>query len=468
MSVVNISKSAISKPKRVSFSRFTSASVLALTLGAAAFATPAFAADEALQQRVDDLEATIDALRSEIAEIRKTPELKPSPTFKTSAGDYAFKLRGQVAVDAGTFNTKKGLVDQNSGTDLPRVRLGVDGTIAKDWAYRVEADFSKASRDDTTTQSELDVKDAYISYGGFGENWKVIVGQQKTPNTLARVNPSTDALFIATPLAVEAFTNRATTGGDYKIGALVGYTDINWTASAGFFGENLSAQGGSTAVSKDEGYGPAARLTWAPINKPDAVLHLGTSGYWRTAGGRNSVRFRTTPEVTIDGNRLVDTGNITGIDDYAFGGLELAGVWGPLFVQSEYLVTEVNRSTGTDLSFNGAYVEAAYALTGESHGYKAGAFSRIKPKKSFDLSKGGWGAWELTGRYSTIDLTDGAFKGGQEDNYAFGVNWYINNYLRFLANYVIYDAKDSVVAPPVAGSPVNEGNAILTELSVSW
>ena len=160
-----------SKSKRVSFSRFISASVLALTLGAAAFATPAFADDDAaLKQRVDDLEATIDALRTEIADIRKTPELKPSPTFKTSAGDYTFKLRGQVAVDAGTFNTKKGLVDQNSGTDLPRVRLGVDGTIAKDWAYRVEADFSKASRDDTTTPSELDVKDAYISYGGFGEN----------------------------------------------------------------------------------------------------------------------------------------------------------------------------------------------------------------------------------------------------------------------------------------------------------
>ena len=283
------------------------------------------------------------------------------------------------------------------------------------------------------------------------------------------MNPSTDALFIGTPLAVEAFTNRATTGGDYKIGALLGYTDVNWTASAGFFGENLSAQGGSTNVSKDEGYGPAARVTWAPINKPDAVLHLGASGYWRTAGGRNNVRFRTTPEVTIDSNRLVDTGNITGIDDYAFEGFELAGVWGPVFVQSEYLLTQVNRTgINPDLSFDGAYVEAAWALTGESHPYKGGAFSRIQPKKAFDLNSGGWGAWELTARYSTIDLTDGAFKGGQEDNYAFGVNWYINNYLRFLANYVIYDAKDSVVSPPVAGSPVNKGDAILTELSVSW
>ncbi len=168
-------------------------------------------------------------------------------------------------------------------------------------------------------------------------------------------------------------------------------------------------------------------------------------------------------------NRLVDTGNITGIDDYAFEGFELAGVLGPVFVQSEYLLTQVNRTgVNPDLSFDGAYVEAAYSLTGESHPYKAGAFSRIKPKKAFDLSNGGWGAWELTARYSTLDLTDGAFKGGQQDNYAFGVNWYINDYLRFLANYVTYDAKDSVVAPPVAGSPVNKGDAILTELSVSW
>ncbi|MDR3500261.1 MAG: porin [Parvibaculum sp.] len=448
------------------FSFYLGASVVALTL-----AGPAFAEESAdqLQKRVDDLEATVDALRSEIADIRKTPDFsKGAPNFQTTSGDYSFKVRGQIAVDAGVFNGRKGTVDYNDGTDIPRARLGVDGTFAKDWAYRLEADFSKASRDDTTTQSELDVKDAYVSYGGLGEKWKITVGQQKTPNTLERVNPSSDLLFVAVPTAVEAFTNRTTAGGDYKIGTAVAYTDVNWTATAGIYGENLGAQGGSTNTSKDEGWGPAARLTWAPINKNDEVLHLGVSGYYRTTGGRNSIRFRSPAEVTIDSNRLVDTGTLTGINSYSFEGLELAGVYGPLFFQSEYLTTQVDRKVGSSLNFDGAYAEVAYALTGESRPYKAGAFSRLKPSKPFDLNSGGWGAWELAGRYSTIDLTDGAFKGGKENNWSFGVNWYPNSFVRVLADYVRYDAKDSLASPPVAGSFTNAGDAFITEVSVIW
>lgn len=448
------------------FSFYLGASVVALTL-----AGPAFAEESAdqLQKRVDDLEATVDALRSEIADIRKTPDFsKGAPNFQTTSGDYTFKVRGQIAVDAGVFNGRKGTVDYNDGTDIPRARLGVDGTFAKDWAYRLEADFSKASRDDTTTQSELDVKDAYLSYGGLGEKWKITVGQQKTPNTLERVNPSSDLLFVAVPTAVEAFTNRTTAGGDYKIGTAVAYTDVNWTATAGIYGENLGAQGGSTNTSKDEGWGPAARLTWAPINKNDEVLHLGVSGYYRTTGGRNTIRFRSPAEVTIDSNRLVDTGTLTGINSYSFEGAELAGVYGPLFFQSEYLQTQVDQKVGQNLNFNGAYAEVAYALTGESRPYKAGAFSRLKPSKPFDLNSGGWGAWELATRYSTIDLTDGTFHGGKENNWSFGVNWYPNNFVRVLADYVRYDAKDSRVAPPVAGSFANAGDAFITEVSVIW
>lgn len=449
-------------------SLYLSASVLALTI-----ASPVFAATpDELQKRVDDLEATVDALRSEIADIRKQPEFKPSPAFQTSKGDYAFKVRGQIAIDAGGFSTKSGKADLNSGTDIPRARLGVDGTIDTDWQYRLEADFSKASRDDVTTGSELDVKDAYVTYSGFGEQWKVTAGQQKTPNTLERVNPSSDLLFVAVPLAVEAFTNRSTAGGDYKIGAAVNYTDINWTATGGVFGENLGAQGGSSATSKDEGWGPAARLTWAPINKNDAVLHLGASGYYRTTGGRGNVQFRTGPESTVDtSQRLVDTGKLAATN-YWFAGAELAGVYGPLFLQSEYGKTHVNLTNysstwkTSSLDFDGGYAEVAYALTGESRPYKGGSFSRILPKQKFSFSKGGWGAWEIAARYSTVDLTDGLFRGGKETNWSGGLNWYPNNYVRVLANYIHYDAKDSYIAP--VGTPYNKGDAFITEIGVIW
>lgn len=437
-------------------SLYLAASVLALTTTVPALA----ATPEDLQRRVDDLEATVDALRSEIADIRKTPEFKPVPNFTDSTGDYTFKFRGQIAADAAIFDTRKGTTDFNDGTQLRRARLGVDGTIQKDWAYRLEVDVGNASRDDATT-GEIDVKDAYIQYKGI-EKTTITLGQHKTPNTLQQAYSSTDTLFVESPLFVEAFTNRTTAGGDYKAGISAKYSDINWTATLGVFGENYSINGGTSPNTyKDEGWGPAARLTWAPVNGVKETLHLGASAYWRDTGGRSAsaVRFRSGPEVSVDSTRLVDTGNIAA-NDYSFVGGELAGQYGPLYLESEYGRTDVNRVTGSNVSFDGGYVGASWVITGENREYKDGAFARIKPKESFSPSKGGWGAWEIATRYSTLDLNDDNIYGGKEDNYSLGLNWYPNNYLRFLVDYVRFDARKSGVE--------TEGDAIVTRLGVIW
>ncbi|MFZ2467236.1 MAG: porin [Parvibaculum sedimenti] len=442
-------------------SLYLAASILALTTAAPVLA----ATPDELQRRVDDLEATVDALRSEIADIRKTPEFKPVPNFTSSKGDYSFKFRGQIAADAAVFDVKQGATDFNDGTQLRRARLGVDGTIEKDWAYRLEVDVGNASRDDSAT-GEIDVKDAYVQYKGI-ENTTITLGQHKTPNTLQQAYSSTDTLFVESPLFVEAFTNRTTAGGDYKAGVSAKYSDINWTATLGVFGENYSINGGgnsggtATPTYKDEGWGPAARLTWAPVNGVKETLHLGASAYWRDTGGRSSsaIRFRTGPEVSVDSTRLVDTGNIAA-NDYSFVGGELAGQYGPLYLESEYGRTDVDRITGSNVSFDGGYVGASWVITGENREYKDGAFSRIKPKESFSLSKGGWGAWEIATRYSTLDLNDANIYGGKEDNYSLGLNWYPNNYLRFLVDYVHFDAKKSGVK--------TEGDAIVTRLGVIW
>ncbi|MGB3808727.1 MAG: porin [Parvibaculum sp.] len=441
------------------FSLYLGASVVALTL-----AGPALANDADIQSRVDDLEATIEALRAEIAEIRKTPEFKPSPNFTDSKGEYAFKFRGQIAADAAVFDNKTGANDFNSGTQLRRARLGIDGTIQSDWLYRLEIDVGNASRDDSAT-GEVDVKDAYIQYKGIDKT-VFTIGQHKTPNTLEQAIPSTDTLFVESPLFVEAFTNRVTAGGDYKAGISAKYSDVNWTATVGVFGENYSINGGgntggtATPVYRDEGWGPAARFTYAPINGVDKTLHLGVSGYWRDTGGRTSgLRFRTGPEISVDSTRLVDTGNINA-KSYSFIGGELAGQYGPIFFQSEYGRTSTNRIAASDVTFDGGYVQASWVLTGENREYKDGAFNRIKPKNPFSLKNGTWGAWEIATRYSTLDLNDENIVGGKETNYSVGLNWYPNPYLRLLVDYVHFDA--------TKGLAQDKGDALVSRVAVIW
>src|SRR5262249_724777 len=96
-----------------------------------------------------------------------------------------------------------------------------------------------------------------------------------------------------------------------------------------------------------------------------------------------------------------------------------------------------------NLQFQGGYVQASYALTGESRAYNASqaAYSGIKPRDPFSLAGGGWGAWEIAGRVSTIDLNDRVgsalgVAGGRQTVYTAALNWYVNNNIRFMLNYL--------------------------------
>ncbi|MGH8579986.1 MAG: OprO/OprP family phosphate-selective porin [Gammaproteobacteria bacterium] len=160
----------------------------------------------------------------------------------------------------------------------------------------------------------------------------------------------------------------------------------------------------------------------------------------RCDGLGESATLSSTPGNTFgrSSGRLVDTGNIPGDVNYftLFGG-ELAGIYGPFSVQSEYIRADVDRETGGDPGFNGYYGYASWFLTGESRNYKAdkGVFD-ILPLKPFSLKTGGWGAWEVAVRYSNLDLNDEGVRGGEIDDLSFALNWYPNPYVRLMANYV--------------------------------
>ena len=85
-----------------------------------------------------------------------------------------------------------------------------------------------------------------------------------------------------------------------------------------------------------------------------------------------------------------------------------------------------------DLEMDGFYIQAAYTLTGETRGYEAdsGAFAAIKPKNQL-------GAWELVARYEDagIDIPGRSLSADLE-RMVLGVNWYVNENVKFMLNYV--------------------------------
>jgi phosphate-selective porin OprO/OprP len=49
----------------------------------------------------------------------------------------------------------------------------------------------------------------------------------------------------------------------------------------------------------------------------------------------------------------------------------------------------------------------------------------------------GPGAWELTGRYSYLDLDSGGIEGGVLHDWTAGMNWYFGQHARLMFNYVL-------------------------------
>jgi len=112
-----------------------------------------------------------------------------------------------------------------------------------------------------------------------------------------------------------------------------------------------------------------------------------------------------------------------------------------------------------NLKFQGGYAEAGYVLTGESHPYNtaSASYGGIVPANPFSLGAGGWGAWEIAGRYSTIDLNDRVgsalgVAGGRQTVYTLALNWYINRNVRLMFDYLHGDVVKQI-------SPTNVGDA---------
>ncbi|MEX2283270.1 MAG: porin [Gemmatimonadota bacterium] len=323
---------------------------------------------------------------------------------------------GRLQADAAFYREDK--KDLSNGTEIRRARLAVAGDLTAEWSYQLELDLA---------DDDAKVRDAWVMYRA-NEMLRLQLGNYKEPFSLDGITSSRFTSFIERSL-IDAFVPPR------HFGAAVRTNFRGATASIGIFGQEPGDLG-EDDLQDSEGWGAAARGTFAPVLAERRLVHIGAAVRHRTPDAQEddetALRFRGYSETHVDRTRFYDTGNLPGSDHYQQLDVEGAVVFGALSLQGERVWTRVNRTAGPSSTLVGSYVYASFFPTGEHRTYDTedGEFLGITPRRSL-------GAVELLLRYSTLDLNDGIVTGGSGHNWTAGANWYVARNLRFMVNYVI-------------------------------
>ena len=429
------------------------------------------------------------------------------PTISTADGQNSISIVGRIHWDVGDYlnvhanNAHVGPTQLNSGENVRRARIGLTGKVLGDWNYSLIYDLGGSSDNgpgtpgSTGATNTSGIEVASLSYTGI-HPLTIEGGILDQLYTLDESTSSNDIMFLerATPGVIAA--NLA--AGDFRSGFGARWTTDRLWLGAYFTGPATGTIHGVTNGVVQE-IGAFQRATYQVLQSDQYSLHLGASAEEllkpeTTGGVRVVTNFSDRPELRVDPTQIINTGTLGSVTNPVDGanvlGMEAAGGLGPAFAQAEYFHYDVSRQGLSDANFNGGYVEASYTLTGEHRKYNpgTGAYSGISPAHPFDifhLGDGAWGAWELGARYSIVNLnsnyttgqvtsaSSNAVAGGQQQVFTLGANWYVNNNIRFMINYLHGIISKPEGAAGVAGAPLGSNvglrfNAIALRTQVAW
>ena len=358
---------------------------------------------------------------------------KDGINIRTEDKTFDLKVGGRILTDIMMFqqdspmNAKFG--EESTNGEIRSARIHFIGSIYRDYFYKFEMDFAGAS-------SPV-IKDMYAGMKNIPYLGTFRAGNYKQPVSLEELAGDINLTFMERSLSNLFMPS-------YKLGLQFNNTAfdqrLTWTAS--LFNEAVNSNEITTAsatngLATSNEWSLAARVTGLPWYEDNGakLLHLGIGYALRNPEQR--IQFRQRPEAHM-APYFTDTGSFAATNislvDYEF-----AGVYGPLFLQGEFIQDFVNKTNSAGTSyFQGCYAQVSYFLTGEHREYDkvAGIFGRVRPYKNFSFSDHTYGAWEIAGRYSYVDLKDSGINGGLLNDATIGLNWYLNPNMRIMENYI--------------------------------
>lgn len=406
------------------------------------------------------------------------------PTICTADGANCVAITSRVHWDVGGYDYRPNSASTvpqklDSGENVRRARIGVAGKFFNDWNFALVYDFGGSSDGFGGAAAGSDpgggvsgIENAYLSYTGlkpFGGKMAIEAGIMDLPYTLDEATSSNDIMFMERASSGVVATNIA--AGDFRsaVGARW-YNDVFWAGAYATGPTTGAIHSANAAVvpAATEQYGAVARVAGQIVSGQDYSVHLGADAQWLIQPSRNLVTNAQTvtlsdrPELRLDPTTLVTTSAIANASGAQVYSVEAAATYGPLILQGEYFWYNVDRSANTGLppfgapsaKFQGGYAQAGYVLTGETHTYNAAsaAYNGVKPAHPFSLDGGGWGAWEIAGRFSTVDLNDKlttptGIAGGRQTVYTLALNWYVNGNVRFMLDYLHGNVSKQTLPP---------------------
>lgn len=408
-------------------------------------------------QKIDDLVAKFarqeDQRRLATQEAPRASVTNGRLQIASADGRFSAALRATVQYDVGYYMQNAHAralttgADLSSGSNFRRAQLGLQGKLFGDWSYYVNVDYGSGGS--TGTETPGHIQQAYIEYDGFGP-FVFRIGAHPPSTGLDDSYAASDQLLLERSAPGDLTRNMA--GGDGRDSVELLYVGDRLYGSLAYTGNKVQ----ETSFVSDEQQAVVGRLAYSPIANSDWRWLVSVSGtdVFRPGDSNGTLAsprpfsISNPPEVNIDDNstKLVSVSNANVTDAWAWN-LESAVTYQNVLAQAGYFKYGIDQRGVTTLrgqGFNGWYVEGSWVLTGESRGYSAAnaAFTGPKPRVNFSPEGGGWGAFELAARYSTLDLNDnagvvggalpaGGVRGGEQRIGTIGLNWYPNPVLKF-------------------------------------
>ncbi|HET7083885.1 MAG TPA: porin [Rhizomicrobium sp.] len=368
-------------------------------------------------------------------------------SIATPNGAFSLALRALVQFDIGYFAQGRNppSVDLNSGTNFRRAQLGFQGVAFRDWSYNFLYDFGGYG-----AENRGYIYNAYIEYDGL-KPFFFRIGAYTPFEGQEDQTGSGDLFFPERAASVDVARNLA--GAPSREAASIYAQGDNYFVSLSYTGKKTTdnTSTGAQVGTFDAQQALIGRAAYLAVSTPEAkwlveghvtdVLKLADT---TPSPSATVIRFSNGPEVGVDASKTVDTGNVDAKNVREFG-FETAGTYDRFYGQGGWFRYEIERRTAVpNPHFSGWYAFLTYSLTGEQHPYDpaTASFRNIRPASPLG-TPGGWGAWEVTARYSDIDLNyqpfanaaAGGIPGGKQDVWTLGLNWYPNNIIKFQLNY---------------------------------